>query len=190
MVLFKPMVELAHDILCKYVLPGDHALDCTAGKGRDTLFLAELVGKDGLVYAFDIQKSALRETEIALSSQGLAKQVSLIQDSHENLDAHVKTKVKAAIFNLGYLPGGRQNIITRSGSTLKALEKTLNVMQEQGVLLVIAYLGHAGGREEYETVKDFFTKLPLAYTSGSVTMLNRKLSPVLLVAEKQNQANQ
>ncbi len=37
---------------------GDIVIDATMGNGHDTQFLAELVGENGHVYAFDIQESA------------------------------------------------------------------------------------------------------------------------------------
>ncbi len=43
--------------------PGDFVIDATMGNGHDTAFLAELVGPSGEVFAFDIQKEALINTE-------------------------------------------------------------------------------------------------------------------------------
>lgn len=38
---------------------GDTVIDATAGNGHDTVFLAQLVGRQGRVWAFDVQSSAL-----------------------------------------------------------------------------------------------------------------------------------
>ena len=53
---------LARDALLRAVQPGDTVVDATMGNGHDTLFLAEQVGAEGRVYAFDIQESALEST--------------------------------------------------------------------------------------------------------------------------------
>ena len=37
-------VQLAHEFLEKQVSAGDICIDCTAGRGNDTVFLCELVG--------------------------------------------------------------------------------------------------------------------------------------------------
>lgn len=44
------------------VQPGDICIDATMGNGNDTLLLSSLCGKDGHVFAFDIQKAALINT--------------------------------------------------------------------------------------------------------------------------------
>lgn len=40
------------------VQPGDICIDATMGNGNDTLLLSSLCGKDGHVFAFDIQEAA------------------------------------------------------------------------------------------------------------------------------------
>ena len=49
------ITERGHRILREYIRKGDVAVDCTAGHGLDTLFLAECVGEKGAVHAFEIQ---------------------------------------------------------------------------------------------------------------------------------------
>ena len=44
------------------VQPGDICIDATMGNGNDTLLLSSLCGKDGHVFAFDIQEEALINT--------------------------------------------------------------------------------------------------------------------------------
>ena len=36
---------IAHKIIAEHVQPGDLCIDATAGRGHDTAFLCELVGK-------------------------------------------------------------------------------------------------------------------------------------------------
>ena len=54
---------LAADVLSRAVAPGDTVVDATMGNGHDTLFLCELVGEEGRVYAFDVQAQAVKNTK-------------------------------------------------------------------------------------------------------------------------------
>ncbi len=180
-----PMVELAQNILKKNLSPGDYALDATAGRGRDTAFLAELVGKDGLVYAFDIQKEALDSAAAYLDASGFLPRVKLILDSHENLGEYIKNPLAAGIFNLGYLPGGEKSLITQAKTTLKGIKQALNLIRPGGVLLIVAYLGHKGGAEEYAIIKELLKALPRGeYQAGEFKILNKNQAPVLFIIEK------
>jgi hypothetical protein len=49
-------------------------------------------------------------------------------------------------FNLGYLPGGDKEIITRSETTLLALEAAKRILIPQGLISIVVYVGHPGGR--------------------------------------------
>ena len=48
--------QLAHRLIKAKLFGGEIVVDATAGNGHDTLFLANLVGHNGTVYAFDVQK--------------------------------------------------------------------------------------------------------------------------------------
>ena len=67
------------------------------------------------------------------------------------------------MFNLGYLPGGEKEIITRPATTLPALAQSLEILTPGGVLTVVCYRGHPGGREEYEAVLAWLESLPEEY---------------------------
>ena len=81
-------------------------------------FLAQLAGQ---VYAFDIQEQALVNTQERLEKLGL-QHVRLILDGHQHVDQYVET-IKAAIFNLGYLPSADKSVITLPATTIEAMEK-------------------------------------------------------------------
>ena len=40
----------------KLVKKGDIVVDATMGNGYDTLYLAKIIGEEGFLYSFDIQK--------------------------------------------------------------------------------------------------------------------------------------
>lgn len=77
--------DLAMHITLEYIKKGDAVIDATAGNGHDTLLLAEAIGENGKVFAFDIQKQALENTEKLLKENGMIDRVQLVNDSHENL---------------------------------------------------------------------------------------------------------
>lgn len=145
--------------------PGEPAVDATAGTGVDTLFLARTSGRRGTVYAFDIQEKALqRTTERLAGDEGLAAVYLLCMSHHrmeEAVAAEHKGKLAAAMFNLGYLPGeDTKEIITRTATTLPALDAALRLLRTDGVLTIVLYPGHAGGREECEAVEAWAAGLP------------------------------
>ena len=128
-------------------MPGETVVDATAGNGNDTLFLAELVGENGHVYAFDIQQAALDSTAKRLGE--LNERVSLILDSHENVEKYVNGQIGGAVFNLGYLPHSEDlSIVTKPDSTIKAIHTMLGMLKKGGIIAVSVYDGHEGGAEE------------------------------------------
>lgn len=142
------------------IQPGDIALDLTAGRGRDTLFLAQLVGAEGRVHAFDVQEVALQETQRLLKEQQMAERVHLYHWDHGRLLEKVQDPVQAAMFNLGYLPGHSQEITTQAASTLAALEAVLQLLRQGGVIALTVYRGHPGGLAEAAAVEEFLSCLP------------------------------
>ncbi|RKD34535.1 tRNA (mnm(5)s(2)U34)-methyltransferase [Thermohalobacter berrensis] len=156
---FTKATDLAKWIIEKKIKVGSVVVDATVGNGHDTFYLAEKVGKEGKVYGFDIQDSALLNTKKRLVNNNVFDRVELIKDSHEKLDAYVKEKVDLVIFNLGYLPGGDHSIVTKPESTIKAIEKSLLALKKYGILLVVAYYGHKGGKEEKEKVENYLRNL-------------------------------
>ncbi|MEW4531417.1 FAD-dependent oxidoreductase [Maioricimonas sp. JC845] len=150
------LTQQAHQIVREVVAAGDVAVDATAGNGHDTRLLAQLVGERGRVFAFDVQEAALEQTAKRLREAGL-NNVTLLQRDHAGLAAAVPEdlhgQVAAVMFNLGYLPGGDHTIVTRTGSTLRALQAALAMLRPGGVMTVMVYRGHPGGAEEAAAVE-------------------------------------
>ncbi|MGI2326289.1 class I SAM-dependent methyltransferase [Planococcus sp. YIM B11945] len=162
------------------VASGDTVIDATAGNGHDTLFLAELTGPTGKVYAFDIQEQAIASTRQRVDGYS---HVELIHDSHAKIDQYVNESVSAAVFNLGYLPKGDHSIITVANSTISALEQCLAKLKPNGLLLVVIYSGHAGGSEERDAVMAFAQNLPQTqFDVLQYGFINQQHSPPFLVA--------
>ncbi len=172
----KPITQQAHELLATYSR-GSLAIDATAGNGHDTLYLANLVGPTGTVWAFDIQPEALCRTTARLEGQQISVQLRLksgpplpttdvchrviaIEADHAEmvlyLPPQIRGRVAAIMFNLGYLPGADKECITTTSSTLTALDAAIMLLAPGGVLTVVVYPGHPGGREEADAVRSWF----------------------------------
>ena len=125
---------LAKDVLRQAVREGDRVADATMGNGHDTLFLAELVGPEGHVDAFDIQEGALKSTAELLEAHGLQSRVTLFRRSHAEIAEAVSGNLSAVVFNLGWLPGGDHAVTTRCESTRTAILAALELLRPGGVL--------------------------------------------------------
>lgn len=137
-----------------FVSKGDVCIDATAGNGNDTLKLAKSVGNDGKVYAFDIQQMAIENTKKLLEENEI-KNVQLILDSHVKMDEYVKEEVKCVLFNLGYLPGGDHSLQTKAETTKVAIEKSLELICDDGFVAIMIYYGKNSGTAEKEAVMEF-----------------------------------
>ncbi|WP_459503296.1 class I SAM-dependent methyltransferase [Bacillus sp. C1] len=157
------VLPFARTLLKTAVTEGDYAIDATLGNGHDTCFLAEIVGKTGKVFGFDIQQEAIENSAIRLKEKGFEEQTILVHDSHDTLlsilPEEATGKVTGAIFNLGYLPGGDKHIVTKPNSTIAAIEQLLEVMAPEGIIVLVIYHGHPEGQVERDAVLDFAEKL-------------------------------
>lgn len=172
--------------LSSIIAPGDIVADCTAGLGRDTLFLAELVGSQGKVYAFDIQDMAIEATKKLLAGEGLADRVEVCQIDHAQMKSIIKSEIKAAIFNLGFLPGSDHDIVTKPASTIKAINDSLDLLSIKGAVAIIVYQGHKGAKEEAAALNSFTSSLSGRYFSVlEGRLINQKAdSPYWIIIQK------
>lgn len=148
-------MPLSHTWLTSAVMAGDTVVDATCGNGHDTLLLAELVGKTGKVWAFDIQQEALGKTSSLLEHAGFAERTQLIHCGHEHLSEHLKVPVSAVVFNLGYLPGGDRKIATATDTTIRGLDQATRLLKPGGIVAITVYPGHDTGATEAAAVTDW-----------------------------------
>lgn len=154
------ILTFAHTLLEKSLKDGDTAIDATCGNGYDTLFLSSIVGPAGKVYAFDIQKQAIEATAEKLQENNSSHNVSLIHDTHALVNQYISEAVYGgAIFNLGYLPRSDKSIITKADSTISALDAILLKLKPQGLVVLVIYYGHPGGKEEKEAILAYASQL-------------------------------
>ena len=177
------VLQYAQTLLKSAINEGDIAVDATAGNGHDTLFLAQLVGDDGFVYAFDVQKQAVDATLHRLLDNALEHRALVLKDGHENVEKYVNKPVAGAIFNLGYLPGSDHEVITRPNTTIQALESLLKLLKVGGIIVLVIYHGHEGGKEERDEVIRFVSELPQKYIHVlRYEFLNQKNDPPFVIA--------
>ncbi len=178
----KPLL-FARKLVTGALKHGDLAVDATCGNGHDTLFLAGLVGQAGRVLAFDIQEEAIVRTRERLSAAGVDSRVTLIRHCHAGLAEHLDSPVGAVMFNLGYLPGGDHSTVTGAETTLPALRAALAALNRGGVITLIVYTGHPGGKEEYEALVAYAVSLPQQeFTVLEYRFINQANNPPLLLA--------
>ena len=180
------MTELAHQVLRGSIAPGALVVDATVGNGHDTLFLAGCVGPTGRVFGFDIQEQALAAT--AARVRGLS-QVTLFHNGHEELGqrlpADAKARLAAVMFNLGYLPGAAKDLATQMQTTLAALDQALDLLCVGGLVTMVLYSGHPGGREEADAVRSMAKGLPATFTATLSERINSvSAAPELLIIER------
>ncbi|AGA57184.1 MAG: methyltransferase domain-containing protein [Thermobacillus sp.] len=163
---FPSVLTMAHRLAADRIRPGDAVIDATVGNGVDTAFLAKAVGPKGVVYGFDIQQAALDAARARVAAEAPETRLELFLASHhrmaELLPARLMGRVSAVMFNLGYLPGADdvRTVVTRPETTLAALDASLAFLRPGGVLTVVVYTGHEGGREEGEAVDAWARALP------------------------------
>ncbi|MBT8401473.1 MAG: class I SAM-dependent methyltransferase, partial [Rhodothermia bacterium] len=90
--------------------------------------------------------------------------VKLVHDSHDRMGHYLSllgpSRISASLFNLGYLPGSDKSVVTRPETTIGALDAASKWLMPNGLISVVAYTGHDGGREEAEAVRDWTAGLP------------------------------
>lgn len=155
----------------------DYAIDATIGNGHDTLHLASI---SKFVFGFDIQEQAIRNTTNLLKDNNITN-YKLFKISHDKMDIVLKDykkKIKLILFNLGYLPCGDKSIMTNHETTLKALKKSMNLLEEDGLILIVFY-PHSEGKMEASHVFQYLRINKIKYQVYKNT--TNKDAPYLVV---------
>lgn len=181
--MLKNPLSYSHEIVKSAIDKGDFVIDATLGNGHDTLFLSELVGKDGKVFGFDIQKQAIQSTKNRLDQEERLHRVELIHDGHENMASYIpdNQEIAAVMFNLGYLPKGDKEIVTKAETTVKAIKEALSLVKKGGVVSIMVYYGHPGTNGEKEAVDELVRNIPQEkFESLSYKFVNQRNNPPYL----------
>ena len=155
--------QLAHSLISDKLFGGEVVIDATAGNGHDALFLANLVGVSGTIYAFDVQKDAINNTRLKLQQMGYSELLRLINLGHEKMRESISAehhgRIAVIMFNLGYLPGGDHSITTLKETTLEAISQGLELLAPEGIMTIVCYPGHQEGKTESILVDDYVKKM-------------------------------
>ena len=184
------LTELHKHFILQHLGEGDVAVDFTMGNGNDTLFLSKTVGKNGRVYAFDIQEEALTSTRAHLEANGAPDNYTLICASHHRVREFVKEPIKAGMFNLGYLPrSGKKGVTTMRETTMPAVEAAIDMLAPDGALIVAIYPGHEEGALEGDMLREYFKTLSkYRICPSEFHILNSPDSPYFFLVEKSPRA--
>jgi len=156
----KPLTRQAHEWIGPALGPGSWAVDATAGNGHDTLFLAQSVAPGGRVDAFDIQAAALRRAHRRVGALAHRAHLRWHRADHARMPRHLgPAPIDAAMFNLGWHPGGDRRVVTRPESTLAALTAAAARLRPGGRISIVAYRGHPGGAAEADAVARWLERL-------------------------------
>lgn len=194
-ILVPRMLDAYHQLLAERVKPGSVAIDGTAGNGYDTVFLANLVGESGHVWAFDIQQAAIDSTKSRLQAAGLENRVTLCLQSHSELisviPVHLTGSVSGIVFNLGYLPGSDKKVTTLVSTSLEAIRQSLLLLSPDGILTVAIYPGHQEGTLEGNALID---QIPVLEAAGWLIRIYKvpepkSPAPYLLTYERNKNEN-
>ncbi|MHC0038940.1 tRNA 5-(aminomethyl)-2-thiouridylate-methyltransferase MnmM [Pseudoneobacillus sp. C159] len=181
------VLQFAKTLLEKSVGLGDIAVDATLGNGHDTVFLAKLVGANGKVFGFDVQEQAIENSKVRLGDHGFLERVVLIPNGHEtikkSIPAEFHGQVKAAIFNLGYLPGSDKSIVTKPDTTIAAIEQLLDILASGGMIVLVIYHGHPEGAVERDELMQYVQGIDQKQARVLLyQFLNQKNDPPFIVA--------
>ncbi len=179
------LTEAAQAWIAEILEEGDIAIDATLGNGFDALFLAKQVGRTGYVYGFDVQQDAIVSSLERLKNTACTHQCFLA--GHETMKEHIPThhhgKIKAIMFNLGWLPNSDKSVITKAETTLIALKQSLELLAANGRLTVMVYPGHQGGDDEAKQVTQWLLQQNTVHTQ-TIEIANKPHAPKLLQALK------
>lgn len=179
------MLSMHKLFLGNHIVSGGTVADFTMGNGHDTAWLAEQVGPNGHVYAFDIQENALIRTEERLREAGLYERCTLIHDSHANATQYIKTPLCASVFNLGWLPGSDHGMTTHHESTLTAVKAALSLCDSDGIVLIAVYPGHAEGTLEGRLLEEYLSELDRhEFSASQFRIVNSPTSPFFFAVER------
>ncbi|MDN4526543.1 tRNA (mnm(5)s(2)U34)-methyltransferase [Fictibacillus fluitans] len=181
------ILPFARTLLNTAASEGSAVIDATCGNGNDTLFLSRLVGVSGRVFGFDIQELAIQNTTRRLLEEHAFDNVTLFQAGHHTMKSaipvHYHGTVAAAIFNLGYLPGGNKEIVTQSDSTIEALEQLFDLLATGGIAVLVIYHGHEQGKKERDAVLEYTRQLDQQKAHVlQYGFINQKNNPPFIVA--------
>lgn len=186
-------LQYSHQLLKQQIqmAPKGLFIDATLGNGHDSQYILSLKNFTGELLAFDIQSKAIENASqrVIQLINSTNKHYSFILDSHANISTYIENRdVQAAIFNLGYLPGGDHTITTHYQSTIKSIDSILKNLSAGGQIIVVIYSGHEEGMIEKNELLNYYSQLSQdqyqVLTYQFINQINHP--PMLMVIEKRH----
>src|SRR5699024_11281321 len=98
------------------------------------------------------------------------------------VDPKLAGHLGGAIFNLGYLPKSDKKVITKGESTTAAIESILPQLKKKGLVILVIYHGHDGGKDEKNAVLNYVIHLDQKkYKVFSYGYINQKKNKTIIV---------
>ena len=122
--------KILMDIL--HVKPGSVVLDLACGKGTYSLFLSEMVGADGLVYAVDLWEEGLQQLEQEIENRNITNIMTLLDDATKEIEIdeyHVDLCLMATVLH----------DFEEAGKTDAVLKQVKTLLRPNGRLAVIEF---------------------------------------------------
>lgn len=180
----KRIIPFAHDLVKDYISKGSIVIDATCGNGNDSLYIAQLLYNTGHLYCFDIQQKAIDNTNHLLSSNNF-NNFTMIKDSHVNFNKYIEKDVQLIIYNLGYLPNDNKKITTKFDTTIQSLKVGLEILIQNGIIILVIYPGHTEGAIEADEIEKFVSNLTVKkYDVIKYKILNADKSPYVIAIKK------
>ncbi|MDD2469916.1 MAG: class I SAM-dependent methyltransferase [Bacilli bacterium] len=181
----RSILNKVKQILETTLKPKDIVIDATIGNGNDTLFLCDLVDK-GHVYGFDIQAEAITRTKKLLDDNN-KQNYTLYKESHDKMLEilpHLEKRVSVILFNLGYLPKGDKTITTSYKTSVKAIEHSLKLLNNEGICLIVIYPGHKEGKKEDIQINKYLQTINKNYEVNYYHNTDNKEAPYLVMIKR------
>lgn len=181
--LFERVTDSAKFFIKQVLKENQIAVDATCGNGNDTAFLSNLVGANGKVFSFDIQKQALEQAKILLEKESVYSNYSLICDNHNQIRNYLNDyigNVSAVMFNLGFLPGSDKSVKTTPTNTIEALKQCIELLATPGIITICVY-PHKEGVLEEEAILNMTKDLTGEFNSYTFKRVNRNNPPYLII---------
>ncbi len=128
-------------------------------------------------------KKQLMQQFNRLKENGLENRATVILDGHQHVTKYITEEIAGAVFNLGYLPGANHEIITKGETTIQAIESLLSLLKINGIIVLVIYHGHEGGKIERDAVLEYVSNLPQKYVHVlKYEFLNQNNDPPFIIA--------
>ena len=81
------------------------------------------------------------------------------------------------------MPGSNHAIVTKPNTTIQAIEALLKQLKVGGLIVLVVYHGHTGGKEERDALIHYVSHLPQKYIHVlRYEFLNQKNDPPFIIA--------